>query len=95
MAMTLPVPMCAATDLAIGLRTAKPDARWSYAWSHKRKTRAGDDGRIQIGSSKIRLEPLPRTSVVPGLPPDGSQSVLAQMPAPTQMPAVLVTNRSI
>lgn len=76
------------------LRTAKPDAWWPYVWSHKHKTRVGDDGRIQIGGSRIRLEAPPRTSVVLCHHPDGSQSVLAQMPDPSRMPVVLFTNRA-
>ncbi len=76
------------------LRPAKPDAWWPYVWSHKHKTRVGDDGRIQIGGSRIRLEVPPRTSVVLCLHPDGSQSVLSQMPDPAQLPVVLFTNRA-
>ena len=77
------------------LRTAKPDAWWPYVWSHKHKTRMADDGRIQIGGKRIRVEAPPRSSVVLCHHPDGSQSVLAHMPDPSRMPAVLFTNRAI
>ena len=75
------------------LRPVIPDAWWPYVWSHKQKVRVGDDGRIQIGNSRIRLEVPPRTSVVLCQHPDGSQSVLAQMPDPARKPIILFTNR--
>jgi hypothetical protein len=89
-----------AWDLAIeegrsALRPVKPDAWWPYVWSQKHRTRVADDGRIQIGNSRIRLEAPPRTSVVLCHHPDGSQSVLAQMPDPAHMPVVLFTNRAM
>lgn len=75
------------------LRPAAKDAWWPYVWSIKCKTRVGDDGRIQIGNHRIRLEVPPRTKVVLCLHPDGHQSVLAYMPDPARLPVVLFTNR--
>ena len=75
------------------LRPATKDAWWPYAWSQKHKTRVGDDGRIQVGNHRIRIEVPVRTSVVLCLHPDGCHSVLAHMPDPSQRPIILFTNR--
>ena len=95
----LNMPAQTAWDLALAegrsaLRPAAKDAWWPYVWSLKCKTRVGDDGRIQVGNHRIRLEVPPRTSVVLCLHPDGSQSVLAHMPDPDRLPVVLFTNRT-
>jgi hypothetical protein len=88
-----------AWDLALSerrsvLRPATTDAWWPYVWSAKHNTRVSDDGRIQVGNHRMRLEVPPRTSVVLCQHPDGGQSVLAQMPDPARHPVVLFTNRA-
>ena len=75
------------------MRQAKPDAWWPYVWSRKRRIRVGDDGRVPIGNTTIRIEAPPRTSIVHCLHPDGTESILKQMPDPSCLPVVLFSNR--
>ena len=53
----------------------------------------GDDGRVPIGTQRLRIEKPPRTQVVRCLHPSGQHGVLAAPPDPKQNPALLLTDR--
>ena len=53
----------------------------------------GTDGRVPIGTQRLRLERPPGTKVVLCLHPAGHHSVLAATPDPTRKPLLLFTNR--
>jgi hypothetical protein len=66
---------------------------WNYVWSVRTLLKIGADGRVPIGTQRLRLERPPGTKVVLCLHPDGHHSVLAAPPDPKQKPMLLFTNR--
>jgi hypothetical protein len=75
------------------IRPAQADAWWPYVWSSWKPIRIGDDGRVPIGSQRIRLEIPPRSRVVLCTHPSGHQSVIARKPDTETRPLVLFSNR--
>jgi hypothetical protein len=75
------------------LRPAPPCAWWEYVWSVRTAIKVGDDGRVPIGTQRLRIEKPPGTKVVLCLHPSGHHSVLAAAPDPKLKPALLFTNR--
>lgn len=75
------------------IRASKADAWWPYVWSLWKHIRVGDDGRVQIGSQRIRLDVPPRSQVVLCTHPSGHHSVIRRKPDPDARPIVLFTNR--
>ena len=76
------------------LRPAPRCPWWPYVWSLRTPLKIGADGRIPIGTQRIRLEHPRGSSVVLCLHPSGHHSVLAAQPAKNLKPALLFTNRS-
>ena len=74
------------------LRPAPVCAWWPYVWSVRTPITVGDDGRVPIGTERLRLEKPPGTKVVLCHHPTGHHSVLAHAPDPQQKPALLFTN---
>jgi len=66
---------------------------WDYVWSVRTTLKSGTDGRVPIGTQRLRLEKPPATKVVLCLHPDGHHSVLAAPPDPQHKPVLLFTNR--
>jgi hypothetical protein len=66
---------------------------WDYVWSVRTLIKVGSDGRVPIGTQRLRIEKPPETKVVLCLHPSGHHSVLAAPPDPKQKPALLFTNR--
>jgi hypothetical protein len=66
---------------------------WPYIWSVRTLIRVGTDGRVPIGTQRLRVEKPPGTKVVLCLHPSGQHSVLAAPPVAAQKPALLFTNR--
>ena len=66
---------------------------WPYVWSVRTPLRVGEDGRVPIGSERLRIEKPPGTKVVLCLHPTGHHSVLANAPDPKQKPSLLFTNQ--
>ena len=66
---------------------------WDYVWSVRTSLKVGTDGRVPIGTQRLRIEKPPATAVVLCLHPSGHHSVLAAAPAPNQKPLLLFTNR--
>jgi hypothetical protein len=66
---------------------------WPYVWSLRTSLKIGPDGRVPIGTQRIRVEHPRGASVVLCLHPSGHQSVLAAEPDKNRKPALLFTNR--
>ena len=66
---------------------------WVYVWSVRTPLKVGSDGRVPIGTQRLRVEKPPSTPVVLCLHPNGHHSVLAHAPDRKQQPALLFTNR--
>jgi hypothetical protein len=75
------------------LRPAPRCPWWDYVWSVRTLLKVGSDGRVPIGTQRLRIEKPPETKVVLCLHPCGHYSVLAAAPDPRQKPALLFTNR--
>lgn len=75
------------------LRSAPRCPWWPYIWSLRTPLKIGSDGRVPIGTQRIRLEHPRGTSVVLCLHPSGHHSVLAHQPDKNLKPALLFTNR--
>ena len=75
------------------LRPAPRCPWWDYIWSVRTPIRVGADGRVPIGTQRLRIEKPPQTKVVLCLHPSGHHSVLAAAPDPNQKPGLLFTNR--
>jgi len=66
---------------------------WNYVWSVRTAIKVGSDGRVPIGTQRLRIEKPPETKVVLCLHPTGHHSVLAATPNLNQKPMLLFTNR--
>jgi hypothetical protein len=75
------------------LRPAPRCPWWDYVGSVRTLITVGRDGRVPIGTQRLRMEKPPGTQVVLCLHPTGRHSVLATAPDPTQKPVLLFTNR--
>jgi len=72
----------------------KPDCPWwPYVWSQRTLIKVGSDGRVPIGSQRMRVEASPSTKVVHCIHPTGHISVLLKEPHPESTPRLLFTNR--
>lgn len=75
------------------LRPAPPCPWWPYVWSVRTPLKIGSDGRVPIGTQRLRIEKPPGSLILLCLHPCGHHSVLADPPHPKQKPALLFTNR--
>ena len=75
------------------LRPAPRCPWWDYVWSVRTVIKVGSDGRVPIGTQRLRIEKSPANQVVLCLHPDGHHSVLAAQPDPKQKPTLLFTNQ--
>lgn len=75
------------------LRPAPRCPWWDYVWSVRTLIKVGSDGRVPIGTQRLRIEKPPETKVVLCLHPSGHHSVLAAAPDAKRTPALLFTNR--
>jgi hypothetical protein len=66
---------------------------WDYVWSVRKNIKVGLDGRVPIGTQRLRIERPPQTTVILCLHPSGHHSVLAAAPDPNQKPQLLFSNR--
>jgi len=66
---------------------------WDYVWSVRTPLTIGPDGRVPIGTQRLRIEQPPGSKVVLCLHPTGQHSVLAAPPAASAKPSLLFTNR--
>jgi hypothetical protein len=76
------------------LRPAPRCPWWPFVWSLRTLLKTGPEGRVPIGTQRVRLEKPPGTKVVLCLHPSGHHSVLAAQPDHNVKPILLFTNRS-
>ena len=62
-------------------------------WSVRFTLDIGPDGRVPIGTQRLRREKPPGRKVVLCLHPGGHHFMLAAPPDPKQEPVLLITNR--
>lgn len=74
------------------LRPAPRCPWWPYVWSVRTSIKTGSDGRVPIGTQRLRIERPPGTKVVLCLHPTGHHSVLAAAPNTKEKPQLLFTN---
>lgn len=74
------------------LRPAPRCPWWNYVWSVRTVIKVGSDGRVPIGTQRLRIEKPPGTKVVLCLHPTGHHSVLTATPDPKQKPVLLFSN---
>lgn len=72
------------------LRPAPKCPWWPYVFSQRSQTRVGADGRIAVGSQRLRIEQSPGASVTRCLHPTGAISVLLRPPGKTTRPVLLL-----
>ena len=65
---------------------------WPYVWSQRTEIKVADDGRVPIGTQRLRLEVPPRTKVFLCVHPSGHHSVLAALPSHKTKPQILFSN---
>lgn len=72
------------------LRPAPKCPWWPYLWSLRSNAKVGSDGRISIGSQRLRIERPSGSRVVRCIHPNGDFSVLLHPPKHGQLPIVLL-----
>jgi len=72
------------------LRPAPACPWWPFVWSHKSRVRVGDDGKVPVGTQRLRLDAPPRSIVIRCLRPDGDIFYLKHPPEPTAKPIILL-----
>jgi len=75
------------------MRTVPRCPWWPYVWSVRTPIKVGTDGRVPIGTQRLRIQTAPGSKVVLCLHPEGHHSVLAAPPDATAKPILLFTNR--
>jgi len=66
---------------------------WPYVWSIRTPLKVGADGRVPIGTQRLRIDQPPDTKVILCLHTTGHHSVLASSPNAKFLPMLLFTNR--
>jgi hypothetical protein len=66
---------------------------WPYVWSVRTTVKVGADGRVPVGTQRLRVEVAAGTKVQLCEHPSGHHSVLLHTPDPKARPVVLFTNR--
>lgn len=74
----------------VALRKAPICPWWPYVWSQRTPVQVGPDGRVPIGTQRLRVQAPPGSRVVHCLHPDGDISILAHEPDKACKPALLL-----
>ena len=75
------------------LRKAPDCPWWPYVWTQRALIKVGSDGRVPIGSERLRVEAPPGTKVIHCTHPTNHFSVLLKEPKSEATPRLLFTNR--
>lgn len=67
---------------------------WPYVWSQRTQLKVGSDGRVPVGTQRLRVGVSPGTGVIHCHHPGGHITVLAHPPTSGQKPAVLLKVRA-
>ena len=65
---------------------------WPFVWSVRTPIRVGPDGRVPIGTQRLRVQARPGTKLILCHHPSGNHSLLASQPDPNVKPPILFTN---
>jgi hypothetical protein len=65
---------------------------WPFVWSERTVVKVADDGRVPIGTQRLRVEAAPKTKLILCHHPSGHHSVLAAQPDPKTKPQILFSN---
>lgn len=65
---------------------------WPFVWSERSVIKVADDGRVAIGTQRLRVEAAPKTQLFLCHHPSGHHSVLAAQPDPKSKPQILFSN---
>ena len=68
---------------------------WPYVWSQRTVLKVGDDGRVPIGTQRLRVEVPPRTKVILCVHPNGQHAILAAKPDPKTKPQILFSTLTL
>lgn len=63
---------------------------WPYIWSLRTSLKVGPDGRVPVGTQRLRVGVGPGTRVVHCQHPNGDLTILARPPHPKEKPAILL-----
>jgi hypothetical protein len=63
---------------------------WPYVWSFRSTLKVGSDGRVPVGTQRLRIEAPSGTRVVRCLHPNGDASFLRHPPAKGLLPVLLL-----
>ena len=63
---------------------------WKYIWSLRSTVRVGPDGRVPVGTQRLRVELPPRQPLVRCLHPNGAITILKESPAIGKLPLVVL-----
>jgi len=74
------------------LRPVPRCAWWPFVWSQRTAIQVGDDGRVPIGTQRLRLEARPKSKLVLCTHPSGHHSVLTAHPSHNAKPQILFSN---
>jgi hypothetical protein len=66
---------------------------WPYVWSQRTLIKVASDGRVPVGSERLRVEAAPGSKVIHCVHPTSHVSVLLKEPNPETAPRLLFTNR--
>ena len=72
------------------LRPAPACPWWPYVWSQRSNARVDPDGRVALGTARLRIERPPGSIVIRCLHPNGDLSVIAAPPTKHSMPVLLI-----
>lgn len=72
------------------LRPAPSCPWWPYVWSQRSNARVDPDGRIALGTARLRIDRPPGSKVIRCLHPNGDLSVLGAPPTKHSMPVLLI-----
>jgi hypothetical protein len=76
------------------LRPAPRCPWWPYVWSLRTPIKVGPDGRVPVGTQRLRVGLSPGTRVVHCQHPNGDLTILANLPTPKEKPAILLKLRA-
>ena len=65
---------------------------WPFVWSERTVIKVADDGRVPIGTQRLRVEVAPKTRLILCHHPSGHHSVLAAQPELKTKPQILFSN---
>ena len=80
----------AAKEKRSALRPAPRCPWWPYVWSVRSSILVGPDGRVPIGTQRLRIQAPPRTRLVHCQLPNGDITILRQHPHHAAKPSILL-----